>query len=314
MLGLIAGTGVGKTAFTLKIFKEYISNNDKDNDDIFMFFNLEMTVGEILDRWKTLVGDRPEYYNRLYAVGADHFEALGDDYGPNLQTLYKIVRDTERRTGKKVAAVCIDHLDAMDGDVDIRIEPNFSAHKSKYVDRWLGKTKVILSKDGLCQKFKKFAEKLDVFLIVQSQTTKDKDGGGDVPIEKNAAFGTSRFEWYSDYVIGIWRPLNRIMDRCKAANLYITAFQYTKVRQQKAGKDRVEVNQYQVLKFVPELEEFTDLTSEDKDKFDELIEEAVQIRQIQEKKMSKKYHRLVGSRVQDFVNKRRFRLVKGDLK
>jgi hypothetical protein len=38
MLGLIAGTGSGKSSQTLKIFKEFIRNNP-ESDDIYFYFN-----------------------------------------------------------------------------------------------------------------------------------------------------------------------------------------------------------------------------------------------------------------------------------
>lgn len=288
LLGLIAGSGVGKTALSLKIFEQFIKNNDT-NDDIFFFFSLEMTVGEVLGRWKALVGDNPEYVKRLFVVGQNQFQNAEGHTGANLQGIYRIVRDTCIQTGKKVGVVCIDHLDAMEGDVDLGIRPNFNAETSKYLERRVGARTVILSKDGLCQKLKALAQMLDTFVIIQSQTTKGKDDGGDQPIGKNAAFGTSKFEWFCDYVVGVWRPLARAMDKCREHNLFVTAYQYAKIREQKPDKDNIQLLDRKLIKFLPTTEDFIGLTDEDKVKFDEILDTAIKLRELDDKKKMKKY-------------------------
>lgn len=292
LLGLIAGAGVGKTSLSLKIFKEFITNNP-GSDDIFFFFSLEMSANEILDRWKVLVGEKPEYVQKLFVIGSNHFQDMADDdkgsMGPNLQTIYRIVRDTCNRTGKKPGVVCIDHLDALEGDIDLNIKPNFGAEKSKYLERKMNNGTAILSKDGLCQKLKTLAQMLETFLIIQSQTTKEKDGGGDVPIGKNAAFGTSKFEWYCDYVVGVWRPLARMMDKCREENLYVTAYQYAKVREQKPDKDDIQVLDPKLVKFDPATEDFYGMTDEDISKFHEILDAAIKLREVQDKNKMKKY-------------------------
>jgi len=299
MLGLIAGSGVGKTSLSLKILKEFIMNNP-DNDDVFFFFSLEMTAGEVLERWKALVGNNEDAYERLFVIGQNFFEKA--DMPPNIQSIYRVVRDTCRRTGKKPGVVIVDHIDALEGDFDLKVEPTFNAERSKYVERKIGKDTVILSKDGVCQKLKTLCQKLDTFLIVQSQTTKNKDDGGDQPIGKNAAFGTSKFEWYCDYVVGVWRPLNRVMDHCKERNLFVTAYQYAKMREQTPDKDQIELNEFKLIKFDPSTQDFMMLTDDDKSTFDELIETAIKLREVQEKKKVKKYTKAPVQRLRMLVN------------
>lgn len=301
MLGLIAGSGVGKTSLSLKIFQEFIRNN-KDNDDVFFFFSLEMTSGEILDRWRALVGDDQKAFERLYVVGLNFFEKNLEGSGPNVQNIYRVVRDTCNRVNRKPAVLCIDHIDAMEGDFDLGVKPTFNAENSKYIERRIGKHTVLLSKDGVCQKLKTMCQKLNCFLIVQSQTTKAKDDGGDQPIGKNAAFGTSKFEWYCDYVVGVWRPLNRVMDHCKTANLFVTAYQYAKIREQNPDKDELGLNEHKLIKFNPETQDFLGLTDEDKDKFDELIEIAIKLKEVENKKQNKKYTKAPIQRLRMLVN------------
>jgi hypothetical protein len=54
VLGLVGGSGVGKTATTLENFKHMIENNKDENDDIYVFFTLEMPENEIIERWVAL--------------------------------------------------------------------------------------------------------------------------------------------------------------------------------------------------------------------------------------------------------------------
>lgn len=290
MLGLIGPSGGGKTALSLKIMKEFIQNNP-EKDDIFFFFNLEMTSGEVIERWSALVGDMKDAYSRLYVVGRDFFEKISEDGSPNIQSIYKIVRDTCKRTGKEAGVLVIDHIDAMEGDFDLTIKPDFNAGNSKYVERFRGQDKktVVLNKDGILQKLKALAQDLNVFLIIQSQTTKDKDGGGDVPLDKNAAFGSSKFEWYCDMIITICQPLNRLLDHCKEHNLYVTSYRYAKIREKYPDKDGILENQDKLLKYLPDTHDFVGLTDKDKEIFDELVIKAAALRNLQKEKKSTKF-------------------------
>ena len=287
MLTMVSGSGIGKTALALKIFSEMIKNN-KHNDGLFFYFNLEMLCGEVVDRWQKLNGNDPDCMNRFYAVGANTFEKMGKGNSPNLQTIYKIIKDTEKHTGKKAFAVAIDHVDALCGSVDLKQDITFGAENSNFIDRIKGDI-TILSKDGICQSLKYLTQMLDVFLIVQSQTTKLADGAGDLVIGKQAAFGTSKLNWYSDYVLGLWRPLNRVTDQCRQLGLFATAFQYTKKREENALKDGLGLQERAVIKFIPEKEDYVEMSDEEMEHFDKLNESAIKIRQAEEKNQSKKY-------------------------
>jgi hypothetical protein len=259
---------------------------------IFIFIStLEMTAGEILGRWKKLVGDLEGAYTRLFVIDRNFFETIDENATPSIQTIYRIVRDTCKRLGKDAGSVCIDHLDALEGEFDMRVQPNFNANKSKYVERFLDKDRnlVILNKDGICQKLKALAQDLNTFLIVQSQTTKTKDAGGDQPINKNDAFGTSKFEWFCDMVVGIWLPLNQVTDSCRQHNLYVTAYQYAKIREKNPNKDRILENEQRLLRFVPETNDFIGLSDKDIETFEELLEKAIKIRELKKENKSKKY-------------------------
>lgn len=290
VLGLVAGTKVGKTSITLKCFKEFIRNNE-DSDGIFLYFNLEQTVGEIHQHWKILVGNDPKYFNKLYVISKEMFEQLFEGGAPNIQRIYKIIRDTEKRTGKKVLSVCIDHLQALNGDFNLTEKETFNAEVSEYIEQWVNADTVILNKDGVCQKLKELAKKTNVFLIIQSQTTKGKDDGGSIPIGKNAAFGTAKFEWYCDYVVGLWRPLNLVIDKCKEHGLFITAFQYTAIRHENADKDALGTGEHVYLKFDPETRDYIGATKEEHKTVLELLSENHKMRKIMEKKESTKYRR-----------------------
>ena len=54
VIGLVAGSGVGKTAMALNMFQGFVQNNP-DYDHFFI--PLEQPANEIADRWKTMCGD-----------------------------------------------------------------------------------------------------------------------------------------------------------------------------------------------------------------------------------------------------------------
>ena len=47
---------------------------------------------------------------------------------------------------------------------------------------------------------KAWAVQTNTLLVMQSQTSREKAGVGDLELDKDAAFGTSSFEWYCDFL------------------------------------------------------------------------------------------------------------------
>jgi hypothetical protein len=86
---------------------------------------------------------------------------------------------------------------------------------------------------------KAFAKGTKTFLVMQSQTNRFKAGIGDVELDKDAAYGTSAFEWYCDYVVTTWQPLKRVYDLMTSmpSPLTVTCFKYCKIRRKNVKLD-----------------------------------------------------------------------------
>jgi hypothetical protein len=268
VLGILAAPGTGKTAVTLKIFADFIRNNP-DNQDIFIFFSLEMTAASILNRWEKLCGGDPTMYERLYVVANEDEE--NNPRHINLQKLYWYSLDTARTAGKSIGAIAIDHIGIINNTVDITQKPNFGV-EGELDGNW-GNIKS-LSHATICSKMKELAKMLDCFVIVQSQTTKDKAGDGDTPISKGGAFGAAQFEWDVHYLVTLWQPLLRVHNE---TSLRVTAWQYCKVREQHAD-DKVTMFDARMLHFDQTNGDLRPLTSEEEEVFYGLINKANEIR------------------------------------
>ena len=65
MTGILAGTGVGKTTFVLKLLKAILQNNA---EGVVAFVSLELVAAEIAEKWFKATEDCPELADRLYIV------------------------------------------------------------------------------------------------------------------------------------------------------------------------------------------------------------------------------------------------------
>lgn len=235
VLGLIGGSGVGKTSVALKIFQESVHNNP-DNDDIFIFFSLEQPEIEIIDKWIKLVGDKSALSDRLYVVSNEDEE--GNPRCIGLQEINEISNKIKKSTGKNIGAIAIDHIHIINKSVDISKTPTFGGEEQQ---KQFG-NKRVLTIETICNQLKPLAKKLDTFLIVLTQTSREKSSG-DVAIDKDGAYGTSFYENNMDYIITIWQPLMRVQ---ALTDIYFLAWQYAKVRL-KDKNDPIQVYQQKIL-------------------------------------------------------------------
>ena len=65
MTGILAGSGVGKTSFSLHLLKAILRNN---SEGIVAFVSLEMTASEIAEKWEKMTEDCPEISDRFYII------------------------------------------------------------------------------------------------------------------------------------------------------------------------------------------------------------------------------------------------------
>jgi hypothetical protein len=280
LLGMIGGSGTGKTSTTLQLFKSFIEKTPGEKE-VFLFFSLEMPQTEIIERWVDLTGGGDEYMNRFYVIGNEDYE--GNPRNIGLQEIYWFCRDIQKNKGQKVKAIAIDHLTILSRHINMKKNPTFNAMGGGR--EYSHDDNVVLTAQAIVAKFKDFAKQLDLFVVLQSQTTKDKDGGGDLPLGKNAAYGISGFEWYCDYIMTFWRPIKRVQDD---TNLRVMAWQYAKIRHTHKDDTCFEGQPY-LLGFKPENGEFYNLSTTEELIVRDLTDKANKLRKMEENKQTTNY-------------------------
>lgn len=222
LLGVIAGTGVGKTAKALNIIKDTIQNNP-NNDDVHIFYSLEMPMRGIVKRWIKLVGENSPLTDRLYVI--DNYDVeTGKPRNIGLQEMYEYASDISRSTGKKIGTVVIDHLHLISTRININKQPNFGINTEQGTG-WGNMQNLSINK--MAEQLKALVMMLDCFGIILTQTTKVK-GVGDLPISKDGCYGISNYDWIMDRILTIWQPLYRVQNLTPFRFL---AWQYAKIRE-----------------------------------------------------------------------------------
>ncbi len=250
VIGLVAGSGVGKTAMALNMFMGFVQNNP---DYEHFFVPLEQPAHEIADRWQTMCGEKTHLYEKVHVISnyADDgsFRHLSfDDIKDYLLKFQKV-------TGKKVGCVVIDHIGAL---------------KKKGKD---GENQDLMD---ICHSMKAFAIATNTMLVMQSQAPREKAGIGDLELNKDAAYGTVYFESYCDYLITIWQPLKRCYNKENCPT--VTAFKFCKIRHKKKHRDEIQEDVCYYLYFDAETEHMRELTQIEEQSFTYFINEATNLR------------------------------------
>lgn len=276
VLGIVAGSGTGKSAISMKIIKDIISNNTS-NDDIHFFFSLEMPARQVVQRWLKLVGKNSIHSNRLYVI-----DNKNTDERLTWQHIVKFVQDTCKSLNKKPGAVVIDHFMALSDKIDTTKEPNFDVSTDFNSGR--GKLKTINVKE-MSRLMKVVAEHLNCFLIIQNQSTIERAGHGDTPMGINAAYGAAQFAWFCDYIITVWQPLKRVQ-----TDTYLTCsgWQYSKIREVGLN-DLTRVYTRHTLYYDLSNGDFRPLNELEEDEFNKMVEMANQLRKADDKKEATQY-------------------------
>jgi hypothetical protein len=285
--GLIAGSGIGKTSLALKMILSMIQNNEED-DEIYVFFTLEMPQHEIIERWIKLVGQNSPLANKLYVIANEDED--GEPRNLTLQDLYFYCQDLIKDTGRPIKSIVIDHLGVINQVIDLRKNPTFGA-EGDLESGGYGNKKTV-SQSMLCKGIKQFAKMLDAFTVLLTQTTKAK-GIGDLPIDKDGAFGVSAYENFADYIATAWQPLMRVY---KETPLRVLAWQYAKIRN-KSKEDKLTTHEQCLLTYDMDSGDLYPVSSEDFTEFQRLLPIANEARKSLEKKESNSYSR--GPQVSD---------------
>ena len=276
ILGIVAGSGNGKTALSMKIVKDIIYNNN-DNDDIHFFFSLEMPARQIVKRWNKLVGAKNKDSTRLFVID----NKLTDER-ITWQHIVKYVEDTCRREGKKPGVVVIDHFMALSDKLDMTKEPKFDV--STDLNSGRGRIQTVSMKE-MCRLMKVVAEYLNCFLIVQNQSTIERAGHGDTPMGITAAYGAAHFAWFSDYIITVWQPLKRVQQE---TFLTTSGWQYSKIREVGLN-DLTRVYTRHHLNYDLATGDFRILNELEEDEFNKMVERANALRKADDKKETTQY-------------------------
>lgn len=249
IIGLIAGSGVGKTAIALNMFRGFVKKNPEHHH---FFVALEQPAHEIAERWRLICADEPELHDKVHVI--DNYDAKGNFRHLSLDVIQDYLLKFKAITGKKLGCVVIDHINAL---------------KKKTKDETAGIIEI-------CQAMKPFAVQTNTLLIMQSQTTRSKAGIGDLELNKDAAYGTVYFESYCDYLITLWQPLKRCYSEPGCP--IVTAFKFCKIRHKKLGLDRVVEDLPYKLAFDPMTERLRYLTLQEEELFKTYNSMATQLR------------------------------------
>jgi hypothetical protein len=218
-----------------------------------------MSKAAIVKKWSKLTKNDPEISERFHIVSNDPED--GNIRHINLQEIVWVTNDIKKATGDDIACICIDHMSEISREIDLSREPTFGA--SGYNSEKKAKKTVTLTYEEACLRVKDMAKLLDTFIIMQSQTRREYDKMGDIPIYKDGAYGTSNFEKMVHYVMTGWQPLMRVADETR---LKVTAWQYCKIRSMDED-DSAKLNTHYLLKFIPKTEDFEVLSKEDMAEF-----------------------------------------------
>lgn len=235
VVGLVAGSGVGKTAFALNMFHWFAQNNP---DYHHFFIPLEQPPNEIADRWKTMCGIDTSLHEKVHVIS--NYDDDGNFRHLSFEDIRVYIEKFQIVTGNKIGCIVVDHIGAL---------------KKKGKD---GENQDLMD---ICHSMKAFAIQTNTLLVMQSQSSREKAGIGDLELNKDAAYGTVYFESYCDYLITLWQPLKRCHNEESCPT--VTAFKFCKIRHKKARKDIIQEDTPYFMYFDSENEQMRDMTQDE---------------------------------------------------
>lgn len=255
VIGLVAGSGVGKTSIALNAFLGFVQSNP-DYDHFFV--PLEQPANEIADRWQVLCGDNTRLHEKVHVIS--NYDDAGNFRHLSFDEIREYLLKFQRVTGRKVGCVVIDHIGAL---------------KKKGTN---GENQDLMD---ICHQMKAFAVQTNTVLIMQSQAPREKAGIGDLELNKDSAYGTVFFESYCDYLITLWQPLKRCyMDQgCPT----VTAFKFCKIRHKKQSKDVIKEDVCYRLFFDSDTQRLREMTDEEDKSFTFFLHKATSARKLDRK-------------------------------
>lgn len=255
VIGLVAGSGVGKTAMALNMFEGFVKTNPEYDH---FFIPLEQPVAEIADRWKELCGDNTRMHDKVHLIS--NYGKNGEFRHLSFDDIKEYILKFKEKTGKKIGCVVIDHIGALK-------KKNAKGENQDLMD--------------ICHTMKAFALETNTLLVMQSQAPREKAGSGDLELNKDAAYGTVYFESYCDYLVCIWQPLKRCYD--EEACPTVTAFKFAKIRHKKQHLDAIKEDVRYLLSFDSSTGRMRELTQDEEKAFEFFNNKAVNKRKLDRK-------------------------------
>ncbi len=250
VFGLVAGVGVGKTTVSLNLFKSFIELNPQWHH---MFISLEQPSQEIAARLKKMFAGNTASYDKIHIMSNENKDGSKRDL--SLHEIQDYILDFQKRKNVKIACVVLDHIGIL-----------------KMVTK-NGENQGLMD---TCRELKGFARSTNTLFIVQSQSSREKAGDGDIELFKSSAYGTQHFESYMDFLMVIWSPLKRKYD--DPACPLVTAYKFPKIRFKSPGRDKVIEDQCYRLIYDPETELLRGLTQTEERSFDFFNGQCINIR------------------------------------
>jgi hypothetical protein len=252
--GLLAGPGVGKSTTSGVMVRDFLL--DDRNKGYVAVISLELTKHETLEPIMKSVGNEyPEKLEKLIII--DCYDDEGKDKDMTVQDIKMELLNIQRELGESIDFVIVDHFHETFNNGSTDFNPVAKAYK------------------GL-------AMELDAFVLLPSQTTKDK-GCGDIPVPKNGCYGCSKYENLCSHILTIFQPLLRVQNEC---DLKALGWQLSKIRWKRGDKDKTKEGINYVYKYVPDEENFEELTPNEKFTFQMYYEKVLELRDNEEKKKS----------------------------
>jgi hypothetical protein len=111
---------------------------------------------------------------------------------------------------------------------------------------------------------------------MQSQTSREKAGIGDLELDKDAAYGTVYFECYCDFLMTLWQPVKRMHSQESCPT--VTAFKFCKIRHKKPKRDVIQEDVPYFCFFDTENEIIRELTEDENKSFKYWLPKAIRKR------------------------------------
>lgn len=253
MIGLLAGSGVGKTSTCVNIARNVLEFNPTD---LIVIISLEMTANEYLQKIMTCFGyDQPELLERCVII--DCYNSDGSNKELTVADMKLQVKKIKQTMNMNVAMVIADHFHEVHNNGSVDYNP-------------------------VAKEFKNMAIECDTIMLLPSQTTKEK-GLGDTPVPKNGCFGCSKYENLCSYILTIFQPLRRVQNEC---DLPALGWQFSKIRFKRGKKDTTKEEINYLLSYDSDTDRFSPLTPNEITTFQMHYEKVLELRESEEKKKS----------------------------